>query len=80
MQETTLPIFALALLLLVLAGSLMWVARDAKLRGRRSFRIVLLCFITWPLGFLIWRALRPPVNVGRKHAKSVLSGGVVINE
>lgn len=38
--------------------SLMWVARDARKR-RKGFVVVLLCFITFPFGILIWLLLRP---------------------
>jgi hypothetical protein len=40
--------------------SLAWVGHDAKQRGRNPRQIVILCFISWPVGFLIWRSLRPP--------------------
>lgn len=60
MSETALPEILMALVLPVLIGSLIWVGFDAKRRGRKSSRIVLWCLITWPLGFLIWRSLRPP--------------------
>jgi hypothetical protein len=55
-----------AALLTIIVASLVWVGRDAKRRGRSSMRIVVLCLITWPLGFLIWRGLRPPPPIRRE--------------
>ena len=60
MNVTLLPTLCAALLLVTLVVSLAWVGRDAKARGRSALRIVALCFITWPLGFIIWRGVRPP--------------------
>jgi hypothetical protein len=60
MKENLFPIAATATLLVALLLSLAWVGHDAKIRGRSPLRIMLLCFITWPLGFLIWRGVRPP--------------------
>lgn len=40
--------------------SLAWVARDARLRRRSALWVTVLCAFTWPLGFLIWREVRPP--------------------
>lgn len=50
----------LALLALAVAASLGWVARDAARRGRSAAWIALVCLATWPLGLLVWRAVRPP--------------------
>ena len=60
MNETFLPALSAAVLLGALVLSLVWVGRDAQTRGRSALRIVALCFITWPLGFIIWRGVRPP--------------------
>ena len=38
--------------------SLMWVARDARKR-KKGFAVVLMCFLTFPFGILIWLLLRP---------------------
>lgn len=54
------PMITPLVLACVVALSLFWVGRDAKGRGRSALRIVLLCFLTWPLGFAIWRGIRPP--------------------
>jgi hypothetical protein len=59
MNETMFPIVAATAVFVALVASLAWVGRDAKIRGRSPLRIVLLCFITWPLGFIIWRGVRP---------------------
>jgi hypothetical protein len=60
MNETFLSTIMAAALVVALVASLAWVGHDAKTRGRSPLRIVLLCFITWPLGFVIWRGVRPP--------------------
>ena len=38
--------------------SLKWVAREARKR-RSSFSIVILCFLAWPFGILVWLLARP---------------------
>ena len=53
-------ILLLVTLTVVFITSLVWVGRDARNRGRSSWWIGFLCLFTWPLGFLIWRAVRPP--------------------
>jgi hypothetical protein len=40
--------------------SLVWVARDTRERGRSPLGWLLLCLITWPLGLVFWRIIRPP--------------------
>jgi hypothetical protein len=54
-------IFTLSLVAIVV--SLAWVGWDAKQRNRSAAMIVLLCLITWPLGFLFWRIVRPPLAI-----------------
>jgi hypothetical protein len=39
-------------------ASLCWVARDARKR-KSGFSVVILCFLTWPFGILVWLLLRP---------------------
>jgi hypothetical protein len=56
----TVPLVLAGMILLLTTASLAWVGDDAKQRGRNPRQIVILCLITWPLGFLIWRSLRPP--------------------
>ena len=60
MNDTLLPTLGAALLLVTFVASLAWVGHDAHARGRSAARVVALCLITWPLGFLIWRGVRPP--------------------
>ncbi len=60
MNTPILPLIVCAALALAIVISLLWVARDARRRGRSSIRIALLCLIFWPLGFLIWCGVRPP--------------------
>ena len=52
--------------LLILAGlciyiwSGVWVYRDAEGRGKPGFLVALLVlFVAWPIGLLVWIALRP---------------------
>lgn len=61
------PVFTTAVFLvaITIAVSLLWVARDAAQRGRSPVWIALLCLATWPLGFLLWRGLRPPPPLSR---------------
>jgi hypothetical protein len=59
-MNPTLQIICLVMLGLVAMVSLAWVAMDAKARGRNPVTIVLLCLLTWPLGFFFWRGIRPP--------------------
>jgi TctA family transporter len=60
LMSATFPIIAVVLLAVAVVVSLVWVGRDAQRTGRSSLRIVLLCFLTWPLGFVVWRGIRPP--------------------
>ena len=51
---------AVVVLAALVVISLAWVGCDARRRGRSALRIMLLCLITWPLGFVVWRGVRPP--------------------
>lgn len=59
-MNATLALLCFAAVAAVMTWSLIWVGRDAARRGRSAVRITLWCLILWPLGFLIWRGLRPP--------------------
>ena len=59
-MSDTFPLAVLVALAISVALSLVWVAYDAKQRGRSWQRIVFLCFLTWPIGFWIWHGIRPP--------------------
>jgi len=49
-----------AVLALALVASLAWVWLDAKRRGRSPLVVAVLCLLTWPIGLLLWRTVRPP--------------------
>ena len=53
-------IAVIIVLVIAMALSLAWVARDATRRQRSPWLVALLCLITWPLGLLFWRMVRPP--------------------
>ena len=57
-------LFSISALLLLMAISFIWVGRDAARRKRSSVLMVALCLLTWPLGFLFWRVVRPPALNG----------------
>ena len=57
----------LCLLLLVLAIAVRLLAADARRRGKPAVLVVLLAFVSFPLGLLLWLVFRPePVE----HARS----------
>jgi hypothetical protein len=60
MNNPFLSLVSVPALLVAVLVSLFWVARDAAKRKRNVAWVVLLCFLTWPIGFLIWRSVRPP--------------------
>ena len=39
--------------------SLIWVYADAKSRGKAGWLVALLVLCCWPIGLLLWLALRP---------------------
>lgn len=51
--------------------SVIWAARDARRRGKSGFLVALLViFLAWPLGLLVWLILRPRLREpgdGRFH-------------
>jgi hypothetical protein len=49
---------ALGILILATVLGFVWAARDARQSGRSPVIWVLLCLITWPVGFLIWPIVR----------------------
>jgi hypothetical protein len=56
----TMGTFAAVGIPIMVVTSLIWVGLDAKQRGRNPLWIGLLCFLTWPFGFLVWHGVRPP--------------------
>jgi hypothetical protein len=43
-----------ALYLTLVIWSMIWVAKDAELRGKSGILLAILMFFTWPLGLLVW--------------------------
>ena len=44
----------------LLVWSLVWVHRDANLRGKPGWLVVLLCFLfNWPMSLVMWLVFRP---------------------
>lgn len=49
----------------IYVGSLMWVYEDAKRRALRPDMVMLLvAFCGWPLSLLLWRCIRPEMEMG----------------
>jgi hypothetical protein len=48
-----------ALYLTLVIWSMIWVAKDAELRGKSGILLAFLMFFTWPLGLLVWVIARP---------------------
>ncbi len=72
-MNQTIEIAGLAAVLIVIVASLVWVGRDASRRNRSPTWIVLLCLAFWPLGFILWRMVRPPPRVGNPSSSQALS-------
>ncbi len=41
---------------------MIWVAKDAELRGKSGILLAVLIFFTWPLGLLVWVVARPELR------------------
>lgn len=63
MNPPPIQILAFVVLVITILLSSLWVALDAKRRGRSGLVVVFLCLLTWPLGYLFWRAVRPPAPI-----------------
>ncbi len=47
----------------LLIWSLIWVHRDAELRGKQGWLVVLLVlFLDWPISLVVWLVFRPEVK------------------
>ncbi len=60
-------IFLLIPFILIILGlliwSLIWVYRDAELRGKQGWLVVLLVlFLDWPISLVVWLVFRPEVK------------------
>ncbi len=60
-------IFLLIPFILIVLGmliwSLIWVHRDAELRGKQGWLVVLLVlFLDWPISLVVWMVFRPEVK------------------
>lgn len=50
----------LAIILMLLVASLIWVYRDAEKRGKSGVLVVLLVLLLdWPISLLLWLVFRP---------------------
>jgi hypothetical protein len=58
-----LAILLVVFLLVALTIVVRFLAADARRRGKSPFLVVLLCFLSFPLGLIAWLIFRPePVN------------------
>ncbi len=60
-------IFLLIPFILIILGlliwSLIWVYRDAELRGKQGWLVVLLVlFLDWPISLVVWLVFRPEMK------------------
>jgi len=53
-------ILLIAVFVVLLVASLLWVAADAQPRERSVLLVTLLCVLTWPIGPVVWMIVRPP--------------------
>lgn len=61
MVTLTMILFLIAIAVLFLS-SLVWIYRDAELRGKPGMLVAILAaLIAWPVSLLVWIALRPHV-------------------
>ncbi|MGB2955486.1 MAG: hypothetical protein WBB64_05890 [Anaerolineales bacterium] len=71
MEEVLLFIILIPLGLLILgllAGSLIWVYRDAEKRGKSGCLVALLVFLLeWPISLLVWLVFRPDLKQHNKN-------------
>ena len=71
MEEVLLFIILVPLGLLILgllAGSLIWVYRDAEKRGKSGCLVALLVFLLeWPISLLVWVVFRPNLKENNKR-------------
>lgn len=59
----TVPFILLISVVALWIWSGVWAHRDAKLRGKPPMLVSLLVLLlSWPIGLLVWIALRPPLQ------------------
>ena len=67
---TLLAILFAVSFLFALVVAIHFIAVDARRRGKSPFLVVLLVFISFPLGMIIWLLFRPePVNRNRRRLR-----------
>jgi uncharacterized membrane protein YqjE len=55
----SLVILFLAFVLVMIALTIRVIAKDARRRGKNPVLVVLLCLLSFPLGWIIWLIIRP---------------------
>jgi len=76
-MENISSLFAMLLAILIAVSLLFalvivirFIAVDARRRGKSPFLVVLLVFVSFPLGMIIWLLFRPePVNRNRRRLR-----------
>jgi hypothetical protein len=69
-MHTTLVLLFFAALLFPFIGSLVWISRDAKLRGKPGLLVAsLAAVLAWPISLLVWIALRPAPQLWTKDLR-----------
>jgi hypothetical protein len=56
----SLAIMFLAFVLVMIAMMIRVIAKDARRRGKNPALVVLLCLLSFPLGWIVWLIFRPP--------------------
>lgn len=60
-------------LLAVVLGSVVWAYKDAMQRGKSGWLVALMVFfISWPAGLLIWLVFRPDKVTEPSHAGKIV--------
>jgi hypothetical protein len=61
----SLVILFLAFVLVVIAMMIRVIANDARRRGKSPVLVVLLCLLSFPLGWVVWLIIRPELLTRR---------------
>jgi Na+/proline symporter len=60
-------------LLVVVLGSVFWAYKDANKRGKSGWLVALMVFfVSWPAGLLIWLVFRPDKVTEPAHAGKIV--------
>jgi len=67
LMAKSLVIMLLAFVLVLIAMTIRVIANDARRRGKSPVLVVLLCLLSFPLGWIVWLIFRPaPLPPGRQ--------------